>query len=264
MTFGLLPASTTPDKYSMDIIAFTLITTHLTIVSVTLYLHRSQSHKGVEFHPVLNHLMRFWLWLTTGMNTKQWVAVHRKHHQSADISGDPHSPHIFGLGKVMTLGMKLYNDPCRDANFVMKYGAGTPKDWVERRLYTAYPRLGIMIMLLIDLLLFGPWGLPVWLVQISWVPVAAGSLINGLGHWWGYRNGDTPDFSHNISPVGIIVAGEELHNSHHLDPASPKFSRKSWEFDIGWMYICILRFFGLAALRNPPAQADVNKYKNRK
>ena len=234
----------------MGIILSTLLMTHVTMACVTLYLHRSQSHKGIQFHPALAHAMRFWLWLTTGMNTKAWVAVHRKHHQTTDVEGDPHSPHVFGLLTVITTGMKLYNTPCRSADFVMKYGAGTPRDWIERRLYTPYPILGLFIMLSFDLLLFGAWGLLVWAVQVAWIPVAAGSLINGLGHWWGYRNGETKDFSRNISPIGIIVAGEELHNNHHLDPASPKFSRKPWEFDIAWMYIQILRTVGLAKLRS--------------
>ena len=233
----------------MELILITLLMTHLTMVSVTLYLHRSQSHKGVEFHPALNHFFRLWLWLTTGMNTKQWVAVHRKHHQNTDVEGDPHSPHLFGLKTIMTSGMKLYNDPCRSADFVMKYGAGTPKDWIERRLYTPYPILGLFLMLAIDLLLFGAWGLLVWAIQIAWIPVIVGGLINGLGHWWGYRNGETQDHSHNISPIGIIVSGEELHNNHHLDPASPKFSRKPWEFDMGWMYIKSLEKLKLATIK---------------
>ena len=232
----------------MGIILSTLLMTHVTMACVTLYLHRSQSHKGVEFHPALNHFFRLWLWLTTGMNTRAWVAVHRKHHQTTDVEGDPHSPHVFGLLTVMTTGMKLYNTPCRSADFVMKYGAGTPKDWIERRLYTPYPILGLFIMLSFDLLLFGAWGLLVWAVQVAWIPVAAGSLINGLGHWWGYRNGETQDRSRNISPFGVIVAGEELHNNHHLDPADPKFSRKPWEFDIAWMYITIFRYLRLAKL----------------
>jgi stearoyl-CoA desaturase (delta-9 desaturase) len=233
----------------MMIILMTILMTHLTIVSVTLYLHRSQSHKAVEFHPALNHFFRLWLWLTTGVNTKAWVAVHRKHHQTTDIEGDPHSPHVFGLKAIMTSGMKVYNDPCRSADFVMKYGAGTPRDWIERRLYTPYPILGLFLMLAFDLLLFGAWGLAIWAIQVVWIPVIAGSLINGLGHWWGYRNGETKDFSRNISPIGIIVAGEELHNNHHLDPASPKFSRKFWEFDMAWMYIQILSMLGLAKVR---------------
>jgi len=223
--------------------------THLTIVSVTLYLHRSQSHRGVEFHPVLAHAMRFWLWMTTGMNTKQWVAIHRKHHQVTDVEGDPHSPHIFGIKTVMTTGWYLYNKASKDADFVMQYGKGTPKDWIERKLYTPYTRLGIILMLLIDLALFGWWGFLVWGVQMIWIPFWAAGMINGLAHWWGYRNGETKDHSRNISPIGIIVGGEELHNNHHLAPASPKFSIKPWEFDIGWMYIRILSLLGLATVR---------------
>ena len=233
----------------MNLILITLLMTHLTIVSVTLYLHRSQSHRGVEFHPVLAHAMRFWLWLTTGMNTKQWVAIHRKHHQVTDVEGDPHSPHVFGIKTVMTTGWYLYNKASKDADFVMQYGKGTPKDWIERKLYTPYTRLGIVLMLIIDLLFFGPWGLLVWGVQMVWIPFWAAGMINGMGHWWGYRNGETKDHSRNISPIGIIVGGEELHNNHHLAPASPKFSHKPWEFDIGWMYIKGLEFLGLAKLK---------------
>ena len=233
----------------MELILITLLMTHLTIVSVTLYLHRSQSHRGVEFHPVLAHIMRFWLWLTTGMNTKQWVAIHRKHHQTTDVEGDPHSPHVFGIKTVMTTGWYLYNKASKDANFVMQYGKGTPKDWIERKLYTPYTRLGIVLMLAIDLLLFGWWGFLVWGVQMVWIPFWAAGMINGMGHWWGYRNGETKDHSRNISPIGIIVGGEELHNNHHLAPASPKFSLKPWEFDIGWMYIKGLEFLGLAKLK---------------
>ena len=233
----------------MNLILITLLMTHLTIVSVTLYLHRSQSHRGVEFHPVLAHAMRFWLWMTTGMNTKQWVAIHRKHHQVTDVEGDPHSPHIFGIKTVMTTGWYLYNKASKDADFVMQYGKGTPKDWIERKLYTPYTRLGIILMLLIDLALFGWWGFLVWGVQMIWIPFWAAGMINGLAHWWGYRNGETKDHSRNISPIGIIVGGEELHNNHHLSPASPKFSIKPWEFDIGWMYIKILSALGLAKVR---------------
>jgi stearoyl-CoA desaturase (Delta-9 desaturase) len=233
----------------MNTILFTLIVTHLTIISVTLYLHRCQAHRGVEFHPVLAHAMRFWLWLTTGMTTKQWVAIHRKHHQTTDVEGDPHSPHIYGLGTVMTTGWLLYNNAAKDADFVMKYGVGTPKDWIERRLYTPHHKLGILLMLAINLALFGAWGFVVWAVQMIWIPFWAAGMINGLAHWWGYRNGETRDRSTNISPVGIIVGGEELHNNHHLDPANPKFSRKPWEFDIGWMYIQILSSIGLATVK---------------
>jgi stearoyl-CoA desaturase (delta-9 desaturase) len=183
------------------------------------------------------------------MNTKQWVAIHRKHHQTTDVEGDPHSPHVFGLKTVMTTGWYLYNKASKDADFVMQYGKGTPKDWIERKLYTPYTRLGIVLMLAIDLLLFGWWGFLVWGVQMVWIPFWAAGMINGMGHWWGYRNGETKDHSRNISPIGIIVGGEELHNNHHLAPASPKFSLKPWEFDIGWMYIKGLEFLGLAKLK---------------
>ena len=234
----------------MELILITLLMTHITIVCVTLYLHRSQAHRGVEFHPVLAHAMRFWLWLTTGMNTKQWVAVHRKHHQATDVEGDPHSPHVFGIKTVMTTGWYLYNKASKDADFVMQYGKGTPKDWIERKLYTPHTRLGIVLMLLIDLALFGFWGFLVWGVQMIWIPFWAAGMINGLAHWWGYRNGETRDQSRNISPIGIVVGGEELHNNHHLDPANPRLSRKWFEFDIGWFYIKLLQSLKLAKLKN--------------
>lgn len=233
----------------MNIILATLLMTHLTIVSVTLYLHRCQAHRGVEFHPVISHLMRFWLWLTTGMTTKQWVAVHRKHHRFSDVEGDPHTPHVYGIWQVLFKGAGLYHSASKDTKMVEQYGVGTPNDWVERVIYTPHSRLGIMLMLIIDLFFFGPWGLLVWGVQMIWIPFWAAGVINGVAHWIGYRNGNTKDHSRNISPIGIVVGGEELHNSHHLAPASPKFSQRWFEFDIGWMYICILRFFGLAKLR---------------
>jgi stearoyl-CoA desaturase (Delta-9 desaturase) len=233
----------------MDIILYTLLVTHITIVCVTVYLHRCQAHRGIELHPIASHFMRFWLWLTTGMTTKQWVAVHRKHHQTTDIEGDPHSPHVFGIKTVMTTGWYLYNKASKDASFVMQYGAGTPKDWIERKLYTPHHKLGILLMLIIDLILFGPWGFVVWGVQMIWIPFWAAGFINGIGHWWGYRNGETKDYSRNISPWGILIGGEELHNNHHLDPASPKLSRRWFEFDIGWAYIKTLEFFRLAKVR---------------
>ena len=233
----------------MDIIIATLVMTHITIVCVTLYLHRHQAHRGIEFHPAVSHFMRFWLWMTTGMTTKQWVAVHRKHHRFSDVEGDPHTPHVYGIWCVLFKGAGLYHTASKDTAMVQQYGVGTPDDWLERVIYTPHSRLGILLMLVIDLLLFGPWGLLVWGVQMIWIPFWAAGMINGLGHWWGYRNGETKDFSRNISPIGIIVGGEELHNNHHLDPASPKFSRKPWEFDIGWMYICILSKLGLAKVK---------------
>lgn len=227
-------------------ILYTLIVTHITIVCVTLYLHRCQTHRGVEFHPAVNHFMRFWLWLTTGMTTKQWVAIHRLHHQKTDQAEDPHSPHVFGIRKVLFSGWHLYNKAASDAKFVVKYGVGTPKDWIERRLYTPYHRIGLILMLLIDIALFGWWGLLIWGVQMIWIPFLAAGVINGIGHFWGYRNGETRDHSRNITPWGLIIGGEELHNNHHLDPANPKLSRHWWEFDIGWMYIKILCWMRLA------------------
>ena len=233
----------------MTTIIATLVMVQITIACVTLYLHRGQAHKGLTFNPVLEHFMRFWLFLTTGMITKQWVAIHRKHHRFDDAEGDPHSPHIFGIWTVFFKGAFLYNNASKDKQMIDQYGKGTPDDWIERNLYTPHSRLGIMIMLIIDLLLFGLWGWLVWLVQIVWIPLWAAGVVNGFGHWWGYRNTDTKDQSKNIVPWDFWVGGELLHNNHHHNPASPKLSEKWWEFDIGWLYICILRALGLAKLR---------------
>jgi stearoyl-CoA desaturase (delta-9 desaturase) len=224
--------------------------THITIACVTLYLHRSQAHRAVEFNPAISHFMRFWLWLTTGMVTKQWVAIHRRHHRSSDLPGDPHSPHVFGIGRVLFKGAGLYHSASKDTAMIKQYGVGTPDDWVERNIYSAHSRLGIALMLLIDLTLFGLWGWVVWGIQMLWIPFWAAGVINGLGHWIGYRNGHTKDHSRNISPWGIVIGGEELHNNHHLDPASPRLSKNWFEFDIGWMYITLLRAVGLAKLKS--------------
>jgi stearoyl-CoA desaturase (delta-9 desaturase) len=234
----------------MTIILFTLIVTHITIACVTLYLHRSQAHRAVEFHPAISHFMRFWLWLTTGMVTKQWVAVHRAHHRYSDEPGDPHSPHVYGIGQVFFKGALLYHAASKDTEMVNTYGRGTPNDWIERKLYTPHSRLGIGLCLVFNLAVFGGIGAIVWAIQMIWIPFWAAGVINGVAHWWGYRNGETRDQSRNISPWGIVVGGEELHNGHHLNPSSPKLSMHWWEFDIGWMYICILRFFKLAKLRS--------------
>lgn len=233
----------------MDIIIATLVMTHITIVCVTLYLHRGQTHKGIEFHPILSHFMRFWLWLTTGQITKQWVAIHRKHHKDTDVEGDPHSPLIYGIRKVLFGGAFLYHTASKDTKMVESYGVGTPDDWIERNLYTPHSRIGILLMLVIDLVLFGPIGLVVWGIQMIWIPFWAAGVINGIGHWTGYRNGETKDNSRNISPWGILVGGEELHNNHHLEPANPKLSRKWFEFDIGWLWLSLFRFLRLAKLR---------------
>jgi len=228
---------------------YTLIVTHITIVCVTLYLHRGQTHKGIEFHPALSHFMRFWLWLTTGMVTKQWVAIHRLHHRFSDQLGDPHSPKVYGIWRVLFKGVGLYSQAARDTLMVSQYGAGTPDDKIEQYLYTPHNFLGILIMLAIDIVLFGGVGVVIWGVQMLWIPFWAAGVVNGVAHWWGYRNGETKDNSRNISPWGIIIGGEELHNNHHLDPANPKLSRRWFEFDIGWMWLSLFRILGLAKLR---------------
>jgi len=233
----------------MHEIFYTLIVTHITIICVTLYLHRGQAHKGLVFHPILEHLMRFWLWLTTGMITKQWVAIHRKHHQHSDNLGDPHSPHVYGIKNILFKGVFYYYVAAKDARMTVTYGKGTPDDWIERKLYTPHSKLGIVLMGLINLVLFGPVGLLILLIQMLWIPFWAAGVINGLGHWWGYRNGETRDKSRNILPWGIWIGGEELHNNHHLAPASPKLSRHWWEIDIGWLYIKLFEFLRLVKIR---------------
>ena len=234
----------------MIIILYTLIVTHITIACVTIFLHRGQAHRGLEFHPILSHFMRFWLWLTTSMSTKQWVAIHRKHHQYSDIEGDPHTPHVYGIWRVLFGGALLYHTASKDVDMVNRYGIGTPDDWVEQNVYTKHNKLGIIIMLLVNLWLFGLVGFVVWGIQMLWIPFWAAGIVNGLAHWWGYRNGETRDQSRNISPWGIIIGGEELHNNHHLNPASPKLSKQWFEFDIGWMYIKIFERLKLLKIRN--------------
>lgn len=235
----------------MAAILYTLILTHITIICVTLYLHRGQAHKALEFHPLLEHPMRFWLWLTTGMVTKEWVAVHRKHHRYCDVQGDPHSPHVFGILKILFLGAFLYNEASKDKNMVNTYGVGTPDDWIERNIYSTHSRLGIGILLLFNIWLFGWIGLILWGIQMIWIPLWAAGVVNGIGHRWGYKNGKTRDHSCNIVPWGILIGGEELHNNHHLEPANPKLSRRWFEFDIGWFYTQLFRILGLLKLRTP-------------
>jgi stearoyl-CoA desaturase (delta-9 desaturase) len=230
-------------------IIYTLIVTHITIVCVTLFLHRGQAHRAIEFHPVLSHFMRAWLWLTTGMVTRQWVAIHRKHHRYSDQEGDPHSPHVYGLSQVLFKGAWLYHAASKDKQMVETYGVGTPNDWIEQNVYSKHSRLGIGIMLAIDILLFGWIGFVVWGIQMIWIPWWAAGVVNGLAHWWGYRNGETRDRSTNISPWGIVIGGEELHNNHHLDPANPKLSRQWWEFDAGWMWLKLFKLAGLAKIK---------------
>ncbi len=232
----------------MDILIATLVMTHITIMCVTLYLHRSQAHRSVEFRPIVSHFMRFWLWLTTGMNTKEWVAVHRKHHQASDTPSDPHSPKIYGIWRVLFGGAFLYVKAKKNPE-TMKLGMGTPNDWIERKVYTPHPLLGIVLMLVIDLVLFGPVGFIVWGVQMLWIPFWAAGVINGLAHWWGYRNTDTKDTSRNLIPWAFWIGGEELHNNHHANGSSAKFKQRWFEFDIGWAYIKLLSFFRLAKVR---------------
>ena len=233
----------------MLILLYTLVVTHITIVCVTVFLHRGQAHRGLVFNPLLAHFMRFWLWLTTGMVTKQWVAIHRKHHRFTEEEGDPHSPHVYGIHKVMWQGALLYHEASKDRAMIQSYGVGTPDDWLERNVYAAHSRLGIVIMLIINLLLFGLWGWLIWGIQMIWVPFHAAGIINGYGHWFGYRNTDTKDKSTNLLPIGIWIGGEELHNNHHADPANPKLSRRWFEFDIGWAYIQAFRTLKLVSLR---------------
>ena len=229
-----------------------LVLTHITIVSVTLYLHRHSAHRALDLHPAVRHFFRFWLWLTTGMNTKAWTAIHRKHHAKCEKEEDPHSPQIYGLRKVLWQGAELYRAEALNEDTLRRYGHGTPDDWVERRIYSRYPILGVALMLLIDLLLFGALGAALWALQMAWIPFWAAGVVNGVGHYWGYRNFEAQDASTNLVPWGILIGGEELHNNHHTYPTSAKFSVKRYEFDIGWVYISMLSRLGLAAPKKTP------------
>lgn len=233
----------------MNALIATLVMTHLTIICVTVYLHRGQAHRGLTFNPILEHAMRLWLWLSTGMVTKQWVAIHRKHHRFTEVEGDPHSPHVHGIHKVMWQGALLYHEASKDRSMVMSYGVGTPNDWLENNLYSKHSRLGLGIMLGLDLYFFGLVGLLVWGIQMVWIPFWAAGVVNGYGHWLGYRNTDTKDSSTNLAPWGIVIGGEELHNNHHAEPANPKLSRRWFEFDIGWLYIKTFERLGLVEIR---------------
>ena len=229
-----------------------LIFTQITIFGVTIYLHRCQAHRSVELHPVISHFFRFWLWMTTGMETKQWTAIHRKHHAKVETIDDPHSPQVKGIWKIVLEGAELYRKECRNKETMERYGEGTPDDWMERNVYRAHSALGIMIMMAIDLVLFGPIGLTIWAVQMAWIPFWAAGFINGVGHYVGYRNFECPDASRNIWAWAFIVGGEELHNNHHTYATSAKFSVKWWEFDIGWMMIRLMQLFGLAKPKRVP------------
>ena len=227
----------------------TLLLTHITIASVTIFLHRAQAHRGLTLHPVASHFFRFWLWLTTGMVTRQWVAVHRKHHAKCELEDDPHSPQQTSIASVLFGGAFLYRKEAAKRETLEAYGHGTPDDWLERNLYSRHVFLGIFLMLTVDLILFGIVGLAIWVVQMMWIPFWAAGVINGVGHYWGYRNFETEDASRNIVPFGLIIGGEEMHNNHHAYGVSAKFSNKWWEFDVGWLYIRLLELLGLAEVR---------------
>ena len=230
-------------------IIITLVLTHITIVSVTVYLHRNQAHRALDLHPVISHFFRLWLWLTTGMVTKEWVAIHRKHHAKCETEEDPHSPYFHGIHKVLWQGAELYRAEGRNKETVEGYGHGTPNDWLERYVYTAYSVTGVTLLAVLHILLFGIYGVTMWAVQMIWIPFFAAGVINGLGHYWGYRNFETADGSTNLANVGILIGGEEMHNNHHAFPSSAKFSIKWWEFDIGWLYIRILAGLRLARIK---------------
>ena len=246
LAHGLLAASW------WQIILYTLVTTHITIASVTIYLHRHQAHRAMDLHALPAHFFRLWLWLGTGQVTKEWVSIHRKHHAKCETLEDPHSPQAHGIKKVFWQGAELYRAESKNKETMSKYGHGTPNDWIERNLYTRFSWQGVGVMMIINLALFGAAGLAVWAVQMMWIPVTAAGIINGIGHYWGYRNFEAPDASTNISPWGVMIGGEELHNNHHTYPTSAKFSVKPYEFDIGWGYIRALEVVGLAKVKKVP------------
>ncbi len=240
------------DLSAWQTVVLTLVLTHITIASVTIYLHRHQAHRSLDLHPAIAHFFRLWLWMTTGMQTKDWAAIHRKHHAKCETVDDPHSPQIKGIKTVFWSGAELYRLESLNAETMQKYGHGTPDDWLENNVYSRFPWQGVALMLIINLTLFGAVGLSVWAVQMLWIPVTAAGIINGIGHYWGYRNFEAVDASTNISPWGILIGGEELHNNHHTYPTSAKLSVKKYEFDIGWFYIRVLETLKLATVKKTP------------
>ncbi len=228
----------------------TLGLTHVTIAAVTIYLHRHQAHRALDLHPLPAHFFRLWLWLTTGMGTREWASIHRKHHAKCETVDDPHSPRVYGINRVLWAGVLLYVKEAHNAETLARYGHGTPDDWIEKRLYLPWQKAGVFIMLAIDLAVFGVLpGAAIWLAQVAWIPFWAAGVVNGLGHFWGYRNFNSPDASTNIFPLGIFIGGEELHNNHHTYATSAKLSNKWYEFDLGWAYIRILAALGLAQVK---------------
>ena len=255
MTLGLI------DLPWWGYILVTLGLTHISIAGITIFLHRHQAHRALDLHPIPSHFFRFWLWLTTGMETKEWAAVHRKHHAKCESSEDPHSPQVYGISKILMEGSELYRKEARNPETLERYGHGTPDDWIEKNIYTRHSAKGVALMLIIDVVLFGPIGITMWAVQMLWSPIMAAGIINGVGHFWGYRNFQAEDASRNIIPWGILIGGEELHNNHHAYATSARLSNKWYEFDIGWMYICILVFMGLAQVKKvaPKLRLDTAK-----
>ena len=240
---GLLEAS------GWQVFIYTMVVTHITIASVTIFLHRCQAHRALDLHAIPSHFFRFWLWLTTGMVTKEWAAVHRKHHAKCETVDDPHSPVTRGIKNVLLRGSEMYRYESKVQETLDKYGHGTPNDWIERNLYTRFSWQGVALMMIINVSLFGAIGVTVWAVQMIWIPITAAGIINGIGHYWGYRNYDCVDASRNIIPFGILIGGEELHNNHHTFGTSAKLSSKWYEFDIGWMYIRMMEMVGLAKVK---------------
>ena len=244
-----------------QIVLYTLVTTHITIASVTIYLHRNQAHRAMDLHAIPAHFFRFWLWLGTGQVTKEWVSIHRKHHAKCETKDDPHSPHAHGIKTVFWTGAELYRKESKNLETIAKFSHGCPNDWIERNLYTRFSWQGVGLMLILNLAMFGIAGLSVWAVQMVWIPFTAAGIINGIGHYWGYRNFESSDASTNILPWGILIGGEELHNNHHTYPTSAKFSVKPHEFDMGWVYIRALEKVGLAKVKKTAPKLQLGAIK---
>jgi stearoyl-CoA desaturase (delta-9 desaturase) len=238
-----------------------LVFTHITIAAVTIFLHRHQAHRALTLHPIVSHFFRCWLWLTSGMVTKEWAAIHRKHHAKVETPEDPHSPRQYGIGTVMWQGSELYRKEAKNLETLERYGHGTPNDWLERHVYTGRSKHGIALMFTVNVVLFGPLGITIWATQMIWIPIFAAGIINGVGHYWGYRNFEVADASTNILPWGILIGGEELHNNHHTFGSSAKLSSKWWEFDIGWLYIRLMEIVGLAKVKKIPPALSFNAAK---
>jgi stearoyl-CoA desaturase (delta-9 desaturase) len=244
-----------------QVVVYTLIVTHITIAAVTIYLHRHQAHRALELHAIASHFFRFWLWMTTGQVTKEWAAIHRKHHAKCETAEDPHSPQTRGIKKVLLEGAELYRAESKNMETMEKYGHGTPTDWIERNVYTRYSWAGVVLQLILNFALFGVIGITIWAVQMMWIPITAAGIINGIGHYWGYRNYDCNDAARNIFPLGILIGGEELHNNHHTYATSAKLSSKWYEFDIGWAYIRAMEMVGLAKVKKVAPKPKLAKDK---